>query len=89
MLRVDAGGASHSLSLLGGPSTGSYYPPSHSGTSLGISRGSLSLSGRYPAVVIMADGGEVLWKLQTTTKGEAQTIAEAIAKYTGAMISSA
>jgi hypothetical protein len=52
---------------------------------LSISRGfSVDYS---PSVVILAEGGEVVWRLATTSKGEARKIAEAIAEYTGAQIS--
>lgn len=40
-----------------------------------------------PSVVILAEGGEVVWRLVTTSKGEARKIAAAIAEYTGTPIS--
>jgi hypothetical protein len=44
-------------------------------------------AGYSPRVFILAEGGEVLLRVDTTSTGEARKIAEAIAAYTGAQIS--
>ena len=57
----------------------------HAQYGLSISRG---FSFDYSAsVVLLGEGGEVVWRLETTSKGEARKLAEAIAEYTGVRIS--